>query len=187
MSITAIQQSESLFGVTGARAQDRTRREQPATAANPNLGPDTVQFSEEALALLGRSKMAGNEDETEDETGLLPAEDDARETTSASLEDRKKSLFAIMLESLFLADLEENSQNSAEAAETGMPKKDANPLRDSDKTAEIKKTLNDVVSGKADIADLPRVMAMKSGSGAASQSNSPAAKKNAGSAVENRS
>ncbi len=141
---------------------------------------DTVTLSDDALALLHKSR--GKEDtDTGEETRLRDA---ARETETReagpSLREMGKSLFAIMLESLFLADLEESGQAPAQEGQAGMPRKTANPLEDSGKAATLKKLMNDVASGKADISDLPKAMAMGSG-GAEGRRNSPAARRDDGS------
>ena len=175
MSITAIQQNDSLYGIFGTNG--RSRADSDATAVS---GPttDTVTLSEEALALL--QKMKAKQAGEEKAEALLQEADEQTEAqaaaTKVSAKDMSKSLFAIMLESLFLADLEENRQAEAQAAEDGMPKKQASPLENSAKATEIKKVMNDVASGKADIADLPKAMSMGSGSGSGKQANAPAAK-----------
>jgi len=171
--ISAIQRSDELTSIYGIQKQSRPQAE---PSVNPFSGRDTVQFSEEALALLGRSKASEGEEEAEALFG-----NNAEETASAtmnrtSLKDAGKSLFAIMLESLFLADLEENAEATAQTAESGMPAEKPSPLADSGKAAEIKKLMNDVANGKADISDLPKAMGSKSG-GTAGAKGSPATKK----------
>lgn len=169
MSITAIQQSESLFGITQAERKNRSTASQPTSSGST----DTVQFSEEALALFGKSRQTDGKDETE---SLFDETTEATETTPAkSIKEMGKSLFSIMLESLFLADLEESAKATAQTAEDGMPKKAASPLEDSGKVAELKKLMNDVATGKADLSDLPKAMA--TGSGGSGENGSAAAKK----------
>ena len=171
--ISAIQRSDELTSIYGIQKQTRPQAD---TSVNPFSGKDTVQFSEEALALLGRSKANDDEEGTQSLFGNGSEETASTGVARTSLKDAGKSMFAIMLESLFLADLEENAEASAQSAEDGMPAEKSSPLADSGKAAEIKKLMNDVASGKADISDLPKAMAVKSG-GAQAQAGSPAAKK----------
>ena len=174
MSITAIQQSDSLYGLFGTNTRPQA---DSATAATFSPEADTVTLSEEALALI--RKLKAQKAEEEEEKLLQDAAAQAEETgaaTKVTAKDMSKSLFAIMLESLFLADLEENSQAAAQSAEDGMPQKRSSPLENSEKATQIKKVMNDVASGKADISDLPKAMAMQSGAGSGKQTNAPAAK-----------
>lgn len=178
-SISAIQRSEDVYSTFGTQKQTRPGS---TTSVNPFSRADAVQFSKEALALLGRSKTNGEGGGTESLLGS-----DSEETASAnvdrtSLKDAGKSMFAIMLESLFLADLEENAEASAQAAEDGMPAKKSSPLADSGKAAEIKKLMADMASGKADISELPKAMAAKSG-GAGVQTGSPVTRRTGASSV----
>ena len=182
-SITAIQQSDSLYGIfgTGNRAKADTSAVQGVAPKN-----DTVTLSEEALALLEKIKAQKAEEAAAEEEALrnaleLADEQEAAPKTSLA-EMGKKSLFAIMLESLFLADLEENSQAAAQAAEDGMPRKQETPLQDSAKSAGIKKLMQDVASGKADISDIPSALAMGSG-GSNAKTGSVAAKQQTGTAA----
>ena len=168
-SITAIQGSDSLTSLFPSRKRART---EDSAYSNPNMGPDTVSFSKDALALLGKTKTAETDPALADSLQTT----DTASSEKVSLKDMGKSLFSMMLESLFLADLEENAQASANAAEDGMPREKANPLEDSGKAAEIKKLMNDVASGKADISDLPKAMAAAGGGGSDKQSKSVAAK-----------
>lgn len=171
-SISAIQRSDELYGIYSPQKQTRPGS---ATSVNPFSGSDTVEFSEEALAMLGKSKEKEEEGGAEALFDTISEETASTSVDQTSLKDMGKSMFAIMLESLFLADLEENAEATAQAAEDGMPAKKSSPLADSGKAAEIKKLMNDVASGKADISDLPKAMAVKSGGGA--QTDSPVTKK----------
>lgn len=174
MSITAIQQSDSLYGIFGTNGRSKA---DAVTPVSPSSGRDTVTFSEEALALIEKMRKAKAEEEEAAEDALqksLAEADEQAQTQKTSLKQAGTSLFAMMLESLFLADLEENSQAAAQSAEDGMPRKQANPLESSAKSTEIKTLMKDVASGKADISDIPKAMA--SGGGGGKQSTSPVTK-----------
>ncbi len=165
MSITAIQQSDSLYGLFGA---DERPKADAVTPVSPTPHRDTATFSEEALALIEKMRKARAKEAEEAQTALRESaaltEGSAR-TQKASLKETGVSLFAMMLESLFLADLEENSQAAAQSAEDGMPRKRANPLEDSAKSTDIKNVMKDVASGKADLSDIPKAMASGGGPG----------------------
>ncbi len=175
MSITAIRQSDSLYGLFGA---DERPKADAVTPVSPRPKEDTVTFSEEALALIEKMRKGKAKEEEAAQSALresaVQAEGSAR-THKASLKETGMSLFAMMLESLFLADLEENSQAAAQSAEDGMPRKKANPLEDSAKATNIKNVMKDVASGKADLSDIPRAMA--SGGGSGRQAASPVTKR----------
>lgn len=175
MSITAIQQSDSLYGIFGASGRPGTG---PVTPVAPRSQGDTVTFSEEALAMIETMRKARAEEEEAAESALRETAAQTEElarTQKPTLKEAGASLFAMMLESLFMADLDENSQAAAQAAESGMPPKRANPLNDSTKASEIKTLMKDVASGKADLSDIPKAMA--SGGAAGRQSASPATKR----------
>ena len=172
--ISGIQSSNALSEYYSVRARTGTRSEE---TQNRNTGPDTVFFSDAARALAGQS--AGNAQEGEGADLLLSEEATAQMAEASgkvSLKEKGMSLFAMMLESLFLADIEESEQAGREAAETGMPEKKGTPLEDSGKAAEIKKVMSDVGKGKADLSDIASAMAVKS-SGGTQQADSPAARK----------
>lgn len=178
MSITAIRQSDSLYGIFGANTRSKADAVMPVS---PNSGRDTATFSEEAMALIEkmRKAKAGEEEAATEKSAkdalresLAQVEKQAR-TQKTSMKEAGAGLFAMMLESLFLADLEENSQAAAQSAEDGMPRKQANPLENSAKSTEIKNLMKDVASGKADIADIPKAMAS---GGGGKQPASPATK-----------
>ncbi len=143
------------------------------------MGADTVSFSEEALVLAGKAKAAAEDDGSEPALADSLQDPDAAASESVTLKDAtNKSHFAIMLESLFLADLEENAQASAQVAEDGMPRRAPNPMEDSGTVAEIKKLMTDVASGKADLSDLPKAMGAKDG-GSDAKAKSAASRKTA--------
>lgn len=114
------------------------------------------------------------------EAGLLEADAaDARSAEAAQGETAaerlssavdKFSLIGMLMESLFLAEIEENQTSgsaSGQAGEpeqqaAGKPEKSANPLHDGDKVAELKRVITDFTSGKANLSDLPQAMAMGS-------------------------
>lgn len=162
----------SISGIQSANRQDdifasRARANAPAfVPRNRNNGPDTVLISDEARAMAG---AADAETDTAQETTkassrtALQQRDKAK--SGVSLREQGMSLFGMMLEGLFMADLEESAENNR-AAQEGLPKKQSGGLmQDTGKVAEMKKTMNDVMTGKADISDLPKAMAFKSNSG----------------------
>ena len=195
MSISGIQ------SVAGSQYSFFSPQKGQATPVEPassrNTGPDTVTLSSEALRMAGLIQ----EDAQSDETGTLSG---SEAQTSASGADKpasgiKKSLFSIMLESLLLAELEETGAGSPQAApsEDGtMPeaetKTSANPLKDGEAVAELKKTMNDFMTGKADISDVASAMAVGASGGrqsfAAGKSNAGASAKqeNAASGEQDR-
>ena len=93
----------------------------------------------------------------------------------------QKSLYSMMMESLFLAELEESSaddaatteasgsegeQTGAEAAQVRSgTAKASNPLQDGEKAASIKKVLSDFSRGKADVSDMLKAMTVSNGGG----------------------
>lgn len=98
---------------------------------------------------------------------------------SSSLSGKRTNLFSMMLESLFLAELDEAQSASApadtvaadgEAVPPSGPERSGgrNPFTDTDKVAELKKIMNDFAGGKADLSDLPKAMAFAGGGGASS-------------------
>ena len=94
------------------------------------------------------------------------------------LSELRKSMFSIMLESLFLADLEESAdkatkpanvegeQTSGDGLSDGKDAtvKSVTPLNDGEHAAAIKKILTDFITGKADLSDVPKAMSMRSDS-----------------------
>lgn len=180
-------------------------RKRNAAAEEPlggNFGPDTVTISDEARQLLmGANAATGNS--LEDGEAIREKQDgesdsDASEKTSASGATlSRKSFFSILMESLFMAELEEagsgRSQAGGEgasgtdasgtgAAESRRPEKIASPLQDGPKAAELKKLINDFMSGKADLSDLPKAMA----TGASGNESAGVARNGAGAAGKTR-
>lgn len=165
-----------------------------SATANRNAGPDTVFFSEDAL------KAARRDGGGSDESGLsLKSEPDSEETRNAEKSDSsasglgRKNLFSMVLESLFLAELEESAAGNAETAsaegeqaetppQRPQAAKSASPLEDGGKVAEIKKTLADFAKGKSDASDLLKAMAVPGGGreGAASAAGKSAVGDSAG-------
>ncbi len=179
MSISAISGYTSIFESSDVNSLlARRRREeaaQDALAGNRNTGPDTAVFSDEALEKYAALKNGDTSSTNAAASGK----------SSSSLSGVRSNLFGMMLESLFLADLDEAQRASAASSETGESGDGApqsaperiggrNPFSDTGKTAEIKKAMNDFASGKADIADLPKAMSLGGGSGV---TTAPAQKK----------
>ncbi len=165
----------------------RNTRHKVAQSRNRNTGPDTVAFSQEALAkaqrLSDRTTASGNEESPL--TDEMAPEADALESKPQGGTSRlpKKSLFSMLLENLFLAELEKNPANAGTAnSENTTPENDqsgtsaqprqqpqttkaGNALGDDGKVAAIKKFLTDFAKGKADLSDLPKAMAAGNASG----------------------
>lgn len=185
MSVSAIQGSTysgyiSPFEKRGSSVAENA-------AGNRNTGPDTVSLSQDALA-LAYGQNAEEADAQED--GLLFKDRLASEENSVQNKPREnlsgvagKSLFSMLLESLFLAELDENAA-SGEAVNAGneqdseagisqqqSPKaKGGSPLADGEKATEIKKVLADIGKGKADLSDIPKAMAVNGGGAGAMKS-----------------
>ena len=162
MNVSNIQAVEQEYGFY----TPRNRVERPASAqTSRNTGPDTVSISPEARALLGE---AATQDETDSECLQAGTGDEAAAATASSgatsLKEMGFSLFSMILESIFMADMAERDQTQA-AVEEGLPDKQSTPFEDSGKVAELKKVMNDVASGKADISDIPKAMAAGAGAG----------------------
>ena len=183
MSISGIQ------SIAGSQYSSFSPQKGKATAVEPassrNTGPDTVTLSTEALRLAG---MAGQveEDATSGEAGTLLGSE-SQSTAAKPASGIKKSLFSIMLESLLLAELEEAGAGSPQttSAEDGTmpetePKKSVNPLKDGEAVAELKKTMNDFMTGKADISDVASAMAVGASGG---RQSAAVGKSNAGASV----
>lgn len=160
MSISSIQ------GISGLETQYSGRIRRAAsetTAPSRSTGPDTVTLSAEAMEMAGLSsqKESAEAEAATDESG---AAKEQATSGSGSLKQQGVSLFGLILESLFLADLESNEQSSAQGEESvstegGQTQTLANPFQDNPKSAELKQLLEKVVTGKADITDLPKAMA----------------------------
>lgn len=171
-AITAIQSGSSQF-ILPSRKYKAPQAEE---TVNRNTGPDTASISEEArqMALYGEiaDSENGENEETLQET-MARSEKPAK--TSATIE--KKSIFAMLMESLLLAELEESGAGGSGAQEdaqadtaaretAAQARKSASPMEDGDKVAQLKKVINDFMNGKADLSDLPKAMAVgKTGAG----------------------
>ena len=179
MSVSGIQGSAGSSYIAASR---RNRNVDNAVQGqdNRNTGPDTVSFSEDALRKAGIfSADSGGVAEEKPASGSSTQTDEADSAAaSKSLTNTgKKSLFAMMLESLFLAEIEESSAGGNRAAnaetvsEDQMPGRQAgksepgNPMQDGEKVAALKKVINDFMQGKADLSDLPKAMAVGSSGG----------------------
>lgn len=129
---------------------------------NRNTGPDTLSLSPEALE-LARQAAADSKAQAEDAASQKALQQDQnQENRGASLKEHGFNLIGLMMDSLFMAQLEEGEQ-SARAVADGMPEEQAGVMEDSGKVAEMKKVINDVMTGKADISDLPKAMSLGSG------------------------
>lgn len=162
-TISGIQSSGDIFAPSRARPYTAARTE---PTPGRYSGPDTVTLSEEARQ-LAQGAAAATHEATEARPGR---EKIARADTGAdsSLKVNRKSIFALLMESLLLAEMEESGaggdtgQNAAQTGgETAPPaQKSASPLQDGEKVARFKQVVNDFMTGKADLADLPRAMSV---------------------------
>ena len=158
-AISGIQSVSSPF----ERLQNRRVTAQQEAVTNKNYGPDTVTISDEARAMLAQN---GAVEET------LPEKISRPESSAANSAAKitRKSVFAMLMESLLLAEMEEagagaEAKQAVQADGTvqdvaPQDKKSVNPLQDGEKVANLKKVINDFMSGKADISDLPQAMAV---------------------------
>lgn len=168
MSISGIQSGiGSQFDIYSSQKRAQDTLEGLVTR---NSGPDTVFISDQARAMAGAQDAgeASEESFLQANRELLQSDDDAQKATR-SLKTQGVNLFSLMLDSLFLAELEDGEEAAA-AAETGEPVKSRSVMEEGGKAADLKKVVNDVMTGKADISDLPAAMAGKPGSGAADKS-----------------
>lgn len=174
-AISAIRQNDDIYSFTKRGAKPARDEEAPIAS----WGPDTVSFSNEAL------QKAMGEADGDAKSALDATRRDEKETEPSAKQLTKtasKSIFSMLLESLFLADLEEaeasgaapdgNAQPGTEGGSgetSAAPEKmtSVNPLRDGEKSAALKKALSDFANGKADVSDLPRLMAVGASGGGA--------------------
>ena len=178
--------SSILSGGNAHEVQDSgvTRRTQNwQSSFGSNGGEDTIRISGEAMEKYLAMRESAQKQEVP-ENGFLSGSETSTASTTAGRSGEKLgvNLYSMMLESLFLAELEE-SESIAKNAEDGMPEKQKSLLGDSGKVADLKKLMQDVMNGKADITDLPQVMASRSG-GSGSGGNSVASPKKNGSESE---
>jgi hypothetical protein len=185
MGIASVQSGSGANDIFGT--QERKKREFPAVE-NRNTGPDTTSISDEAVAKYQAVK-----------NGSAGLEDKDGAAKSSSLSGKGFNLFSMMLESLFLAELDE-AQSGSTSADTGTtngetteaalqnaPKRvgGRNPFSDTGKIAELKKIINDFAGGKADLSDLPKAMAFSGGSGTPSPATKTANSDKASAQKEN--
>ena len=157
MGVSSIQSGSGVYGISGS--QER-KKQAASTTESRNSGSDTATISGEAVAKYQAMKK---DDVNLDNKGA-PAK-------SFSLSDMGTSMFSMMLESLFLAELDEaqrvsssattgNGETSDAAPQSGQERVGGSSLfNDTEKVAELKKIMNDVVSGKVELSDLPQAMA----------------------------
>lgn len=195
-------------GVSAYEIRPGRRGGASAESAVGNFGPDTVTISDAARQILMGANAAtdglveGGKTVPDEVVEGIDAEADASENTSRSGATlNRKSFFSILMESLFLAELEESGAGrsarrsgagqpgadqpeagSGGSSETDAPRTDAsgmtvsssatkqsaqsvNPLLDGPKAAQLKKLITDFMSGKADLSDLPKAMAVGASGG----------------------
>ena len=179
MGVAGVQSGGGAYGLFDT--QERKKRETLPVENRPSGGPDTASVSDEAAARYQAMKNGGVKVEVRD----APAR-------SSSLSANGANLFGMMLESLFLAELDEAHSGSnpadtgsadgeaAEAAPRSGPERSGgrNPFTDTEKVAALKKVMSDFAGGKADLSDLPKAMAL-GGSGASSPAAKTASSRNA--------
>lgn len=143
---------------------------------------DTVSISNEAMEMYMASKSASKSQDAKLESTLFGvdggwSDPDSPQSLLSGASERtgqsnttSKSMFSMLLESLFLAELEESgaiggngagtAENERQTGEDEVSRpqpnkaKSANPLGDGDKVAQIKKVLTDFAKGKADLSDI---------------------------------
>lgn len=169
MSIQGID-STSSSGQIGLFSQQGATGGTKQSTSNRNAGPDTVSLSPEALAMLQSGSAS---------TGTGPVESVSQTTATDFLKSQQKTtastesasltqgfnLFAFMLESLLMAELDENEAPAQTDEKGAADSKKSSLTEDSGKVAELKKGLEDVAKGKADISDLPGIMAKSTAAG----------------------
>lgn len=168
-----------MSNITGIRASGdifAPQRAWPGAAARPepsgggNYGQDTVTLSKEACllaqGLAGATDHAAG-DVTADAAEARPGREKIAQTDTgadSSLKVNRKSIFALLMESLFLAEMEEadgggSVENGGETAAPGTGAS-SGPLQDGETVARLKRAVNDFMTGKADLADLPKAMSV---------------------------
>ena len=176
MSISSIQPSSTQYHIFEVNRASSPADEKYGTR---NTGSDTVSFSEESIK-KARELITGKTETEKDERAFLKGtEADENDGKPESLSQSfKKSYFGMLLESLFMAELEESGaignggQNGAEGSPQEGVQKSSNPLTDGEKVAELKQLMKDLSNGKADISDIPAAMAGgSSGKGAGKPSD----------------
>lgn len=167
--------------------------------SNKNTGPDTTSFSQEALK-RSQGQRAGS---TEPESDNLSSKDTVQ--SQENVEENqptenlsglvKKSMFSILLESLFFAELTESAAGSSEpggnelANEDGVIRQQSStstvgsPLKDSEKLAQIKDVLIDFAKGKGDLSDVLKAVTGGGSGGSAGEVKSGARKTQGGASV----
>lgn len=169
MGVAGVQSGRGAYDIFNT--QERNKREALPVENRHAGGADTANVSDEAVARYQAMKNGG--------AGLEVRDAPAR---SSPLSANRTNLFGMMLESLFLAELDEAHSGSppadagaadGEATPRSGPERfgGRNPFTDTEKVAALKKVMSDFAGGKADLSDLPKAMAL-GGSGA----SSPAAK-----------
>ena len=173
MSISAIQEAQKQYEIFPAQRLSTYAEE---SASGLGAGADKVTISAEAQAMLDKfaATEADGEASAEGDAAQNPAEQAARSLPEID----KGKLLSMMMDMLFISEQGERGQDGgtqfdAEGnpvpAETSAQPKSANPFQDNAQTANLKKVMNDFMSGKADISDLPAAMA-GGGSGVAASS-----------------
>lgn len=176
MSISSIQKAQRQYEIFPAQRLGTYTEENTSSSYGAGSGTDTVSLSPGARALAAKSASAKAEGENT-ESALQQATQNAAASASRALpEIDKGKMLSMMMEMLFISEQGERGQGSGIDAEGNpvqeQPAKPANPFQDNAQTASLKKVMNDFMSGKADISDLPAAMAGgKSAAAGAKQTN----------------
>lgn len=187
----------SISGIQGiASYQDgfssqRANGPRSVQASTRNTGLDTLELSADALTLPGGDTPSAK-------TGVGTAQQDAGASASSPSGGKEYSalskvdFFKMLMESLFLAELNEARQNSeipssASGTPEGVTPEKTSPkaafkgqLEDGDTTAAIKKVLSEIASGRAEPGDIAKTMAV--GTGKVNGASSVTARQNGGDA-----
>lgn len=189
MSVSSIQGLTSSSYIT--EQAKRKKSQQYENISTRNRGADTVSLSEEALALMQNNTSSStkkNSSEIPQKLQTTDAKSNAKNTRQSSSLS-KKSIFSLLLESLFLNDLAENGSfsnqaskaSSTEETKTTTPVEPENqqkvsPVKKSEGSEDIAKLLNKAAMGKVSIEDI-LVVTGSAGKGTSSQAESLARSK----------
>ena len=156
MSISSIQAGNKTYEYFNST---KCKSDINAEPGRRDSGPDTVTFSDQAREMAQGEKSESGENK---ENPKFIQEQSAARPASFSLKDQGINLFSMLFESLFLAELE-STEEPSQSVEDGSSELKGSLLKDSEKVGEIKKLIDDVMTGKADLSDIPQAMSIKSG------------------------
>lgn len=164
--------------------------------SNKNTGPDTTSFSQEALNRAQGQRADNTEPESDNLSPKCTVQSHENVQNNKPTENLsglvKKSIFSILLESLFFTELTENAAGTGEpdgnerASEDGVTRQQSSTstarssFEDTKKITQIKDVLTDLAKGKGDLSDVVKAMA---GGGSAGEVKSGAKKMQDGASV----